>query len=274
MKFYNAIFAIIIWLSLTLLAIAFADNILGQSQDVSVSVIADKNSIYLGEIISLEFEFHNARENAVQIPTGGVMSGNIRIFIAKKGAEYRIYNTSGWGRSSEKVVTLSPNQSYKADNTNATILWNGKPDYSHLNTDAAKEADKFDNRILTDYAFPEAGTYLIKAVSCLIDGIKGCSIPIESKPLQITVVEPIGEDLEVWKKLKNNPKFGLFLQTNGNSLREEDKLVIDEIKSLVETYPNSRYAQPLQQSLEKFKASEAKRQEYLQQMQNKKEKNQ
>ncbi|MGI8788057.1 MAG: hypothetical protein ACR2HG_09885 [Pyrinomonadaceae bacterium] len=258
------ILIVTILLFASLLTAIFASNNLEQSKKVAFTVKSDKNNISLGEIVSLEFEFVNEGESAVRIPSGGVMAGNTEIFIAKKGESYRRYFRSDWGRKNEKVITLASNQKHKIDDTNATILWNGKPDYSHLNSDAAKRADKQDNRILTDYAFPDAGTYLVKATSCLIDELKGCSVPIESKPIEIKVSEPVGEDLEVWNQIKGNRGLAMLMQKGefDTGKEAEKQQLTNGVEQILEKYPNSIYSSYLKPNLEKYKTNEARRNDF------------
>lgn len=250
----------------SLLTAIFASNNLGQSEKIAFTVKSDKNNISLGEVVNLEFEFFNQGETAVQIPNGGVMAGNIEVFIAKKGESYRKYFRSDWGRIDGEVdlITLAPNQNRKIDNTNATILWNGKPNYSHLNPDAAKRADKQDNKILTDYAFPDAGIYLVKAASCLIDELKGCSISIESEPIEIRVNEPVGEDLEVWNQIKGNRGIAMLMQKGlfDTGKEVEKQKLTTQVEQIIERYPNSIYSSYLKPNLEKSRARETKRDEF------------
>lgn len=257
------ILAVAILLLTSLLTAIFASSNLAQSGKVSFQIKIDKNNISLGEIVNLEFEFTNDGEAAVQIPSGGVMTGNIEVFIAKKGESYRKYFRSDWGRKNERVATLLPNQKHKTDSTNATILWNGKPNYSHLNPDAAKRADKQDNKILTDYAFPDAGKYLVKATSCLIDEVKGCSTFIESKPIEIIVNQPIGEDLEVWNQIKGNRRIAMLMQNSSFSTgKDTEEQLTKQVEQILEKYPNSVYSSYLKPNLEKARAREAKRDEF------------
>lgn len=253
-----------------LMTAIFASNNSGQLERVFFKVEADKNTISLGEIVNLEFEFSNLGETAVQIPDGGVMAGNIEVFIAKKGESYRKYFRSDWGRldGEVNVITLAPNRSHKIDDTSATIFWNGKPNYSHLNSDAAKRADMQDNRILTDYAFPDAGMYSVKATACLIDEKKGCSIPLESKPIEIKVNEPVGNDLKVWNRIKGNREIALLTQNNSFSTGKEDEKtkLSAQVEQIVIDYPNSIYSAYLKRSLEEFKMREAKRNEFYKNM--------
>ena len=66
------------------------------------------------------------------------------------------------------------------------ILWNGKPQVSHLNEDAAKRLLK--GKITTEYALPEPGVYFIKA-HCLV---RENATAIQSEPAQSVINEPIG----------------------------------------------------------------------------------
>lgn len=149
-----------------------------------------------------------------------------------------------------------------------SILWNYKPEVSHLNSDAAKSF--LESRILTDYAFTKAGTYFIKAISIISKD--GNSEKIESEPIKIIIIEPIGEDLEVWNKIKENGDIGYFLQ-EGDIARgsyykpEEREKFLKEVDQILIDYPNSFYAEPLRQSLAKFQANDTKRQKYLKKMQ-------
>jgi len=61
---------------------------------------------------------------------------------------------------------------------------------------------------------------------------------VDSEPIAITVEEPIGEDLEVWNRIKNDGKFAFFIQ----------------VEDILQKYPRSIYAAPLRRSLEKFES--------------------
>lgn len=266
MKRKNVYALIVITCLITsLLTAIVASNNLEEKEKIALRLKANKNNISLGEPIQLEFEFFNESTTSVRIPTGGVMAGNIEIFIAEKGENYRKYFRSDWGRLDGEVtmVKLEPNQKHKIDNTNATILWNGKPNYSHLNPEAARRADAQDKRILTDYAFPNAGIYLVKVVSCLFDETNRCSIPVESKPVEIKVAEPTGDDLEVWNQIKGNRAIAMLIQ-RGSFYKEkeaEKEQVINQVEQVVQSYPNSVYSSYLKPNLEKYRENEAKRNE-------------
>lgn len=250
----------------SLLMAIFAIGSLGQSESVSFKVETDKDSIFLGEVVNLKFELINNGSDAVRFPDGGVMAGNIEILIAKKGESYRKYFRSDWGRADGevKIVSLAPKQRYEIDSTGAAILWNGKPNYSHLNSEAAKRADQQDNQILTDYAFPDEGTYLVKAAFCLMSEQKGCSIPIESEPTEIYVKPPINEDLEVWNSIKGKREIALLMQLGdfGTSDDQKKSRLITEVERILQQFPTSVYSRYLKPNLEKFKENDEKRQKF------------
>lgn len=250
----------------SLLTAIFASSGSGRPEGVVFTATSDKNEILLGEVVNLEFEFTNLSPTSVRIPVGGVMAGNIQVLVAKKGGSFRKYFRSDWGRLDGEVnsLTLAPNQRQKVDSSNATILWNGKPDYSHLNAVAAEAASKQDNRILTDYAFPEAGTYLVKATSCLIDELRGCSIPVESEPIEIRVHEPIGEDLEVWNQIRGNREIAMLMQkglfTSGKETEREQNTTL--VEQIIVRHPNSVYSNYLKVNLANSRIRGAKRDEF------------
>ena len=86
--------------------------------------------------------------------------------------------------------------------------------------------------------------------------------------MKITITEPNGENLDVWNKIKDNGDIGYFLQ-EGDLIRgryytaEERAKFQQEVQQIISEHPNSFYAQSLRQSLDKFRASEAERQEYM-----------
>jgi hypothetical protein len=82
----------------------------------------------------------------------------------------------------------------------------------------------------------------------------------------VVIKEPEGEDLEVWNKIKDKKSFAYFIQNaeilGSNIDPEETAKFQAEVEDILQKYPNSFYAQSLRQSLDKFKANEAKRQEF------------
>lgn len=105
-------------------------------------------------------------------------------------------------------------------------------------------------RINTDYALTNPGIYYIKAA--LYNPLSGNTV--ESEPVSIIVEEPQGDDLETWNKIKEDGKYGLFIQTGG--LIEHPKgrktiEVINNLEKILSLHQNSRYADSIRFALSK-----------------------
>jgi len=224
-----------------------------ESADVSFKGKANKETFVLGEPITVEFEFINVGENPVVVGSGGVEVGGLKIFIANKNGEYKRYFASGWGRKQGQKITLEPSQSLKYKG--ATILWNGKPNVSHLNEDAAKRI--LAGEITTEYALPEPGVYFIKGLSYIGEN----ATPIESEPIKIVVNQPVGDDLEVWNQIKGNKEIAYLMQKGGfdTGKEAEKERLTNQVEQIIVQYPNSIYSSYFKPNLEKYKADEIRR---------------
>lgn len=133
-----------------------------ENQDLSFTVKTNKDNFILGEPIQVEFVVTNDGNKPMSIPKQGVESGSLKIYIAGEEAEYKEYFGSGWGRKMGTTLTLDPGKSHSYY---AIILWNGEPNISHLNENAAKQV--LAGKITTKYALPVPGVYFIKGVSSI-----------------------------------------------------------------------------------------------------------
>lgn len=242
-----------------LLIVPWTINGLTQTRtaDLSLKGKTEKESIILGEPVSVEFEFANGGDSSVKVAGSGVESGGLKIFIAQQqNGEYKEYFIGDWGRKRGKYISLEPNQSIKYKG--ARILWNGKPDVSHLNERAAK--DRLKGKITTEYALPEPGVYFIKGLSYFGEN----ATPIESAPIKIVISEPVGDDLEVWNQIKGNREIAMLMQKGGFSTGEEmeKQQLTNQVEQIIEKYPNSIYSGYLKPNLEEYKAKEVKRNEF------------
>ncbi len=217
----------------------------------------DKESIVLGEPITIQFEISNNGETPIKVHVGGVETGFLKVLIAGQDGDFKRYFGYGWGLLMGKMSNLSPDSSHKYKEV--AILWNGKIDVSGLNDHAAKE--KLKGKISTEYAFPEPGVYFVKGLSYVGEN----AVPIESKPIKILVREPEGIDLEVWKQIKGNAEIALLMQSGGfNTGKEEEKQeLIEQVEQIIERYPDSIYSSYLKPNLEKYKVDELRRKESL-----------
>jgi len=212
---------------------------------------ADKQSYMPGEMISLRFSIKNGSNVATSVSKQStVWDGNLKVFIAYETGPFKEYVGPGWGtrdRLPRQLLKLNPAESFE---TEATVLWNQKIETSHLNEVYAKTLPK--QRLNTDYALTESGTYYLKAV--LYDSQTGTNI--ESAPLFLALEEPQGADLNIWKTLKQNADYALFIQTGG--LMEHPNgpktvKVARELENIMSRHSDSRYAKSIRSGLSKHK---------------------
>ncbi|HMS39164.1 MAG TPA: hypothetical protein PKE69_02980 [Pyrinomonadaceae bacterium] len=227
-----------------------------ENQKLSAKINSLKPSYILGEEVELNFKLYRT-EDAEQ-NTQINQCGYLRIQIAKENESYSDYFGSKW--QTETCEVEIPQKVDNFSEMNERVLWNVKPEVSHLNSDAAKRVSK--GRIMTDYAFPSVGTYSIKAVLTLADENK---TKIESEPIQIRIIEPIGNDLKIWNSIKQNGEIAYFIQ-QGRFLtikETETEKLAQQIEQIVADYPDGILAVQLNQSLGKFRFNEIKRKEFL-----------
>ncbi len=221
------------------------------TQNIIVSGKINKENYLLGESVLINFEVINRGNTAVQIPK---LWAENAVYISPDGKNYRKTSRGKWELMLVNIpkITLEPEQSYTYEDIRI-VSGGQKSDYSHLNPKAAKKQSEINDKIDTEYAFPKAGKYYIK-------GVFGT---IESEPIQITIEEPQGEDLEVWNKIKDDGNFAYFIQEGEvlipNYKPKERAEFKRKVEDIINQYPNSFYVQSLNQSLDKFKANEAKR---------------
>lgn len=235
------------------------------SNEIDLSLSIPKNVFQLGEIISVETKITNNSSTPVFLEGDSNSLAAIKIAF-NEDANYKLYVSPVTSATSFTVDGVIPPIQIDPKKTlvkQVKVLCNDKPRASHLNADAAKPY--MEGRILTDYAFPEAGTYYIKAVTSILKDKK--PVLIESEPVKITIIEPTGEDLEVWNRIKDNGEFAFFIQegemTGGYHKPEEQAKFQADIQALIKQYPNSFLSRHIQQSLMIFQANENKRKTFF-----------
>jgi len=229
------------------------------SSPLKLIVKSNKETYKLGEIVHLSFELKNiSSKDAFIGEVFGVGGGSLTVHVSKDSKNFPEYSP-GWGivDFSPQATLIKPNKSIA---TSASVLWHLKPNaLDGESNEVINEVGK--KKLLTTYAFPEPGNYFVKAIF---------RNNLESEPIQITIEKPQGEDLEVWNKIKDDGNFAYFIQINDFLIpsykTEEREKFKQKVEKIINTYPNSFYAQSLRQSLEKFNANQAKRQEFLQKL--------
>jgi hypothetical protein len=221
---------------------------------LKLAVSFPKETYILGEPISPVFELTNLRNKTILTwDCFNVVCSSFQVSATKDNTVNAIgFGNSKWGTADCMCKTfIAPNQSAKST---AGILWyNGK-------------------EMKPEFRLTEAGDYYFKIryTAFLEEGNPKNSINLESEPIKITIEEPKGEDLDVWNKIKDNGNFAYFIQEGSipeSIYKAEDRAKFQtEVEQILTDYPNSFYAASLSQSLAKFKASEAKRLEFMEKM--------
>lgn len=218
----------------------------GQSEQLEISNKPSKNTYLTGELVDLNLRLDNKSTRDVTIKNGfSVLDGYLKVYISSNGIDFEEYFNTKWGTKdgASKPITLKPNEAIE---TSATLLWNYKP--------ALYSSKPLKDKIATDYAFPNPGNYLVKSKFVVYLSDSKEPITIESDPVSISITEPVGEDLEVWMKIKDRGDIAFFLQEgavrSGNK-DEQDKLVND-VQQILSLHPGSMYSQRLRENLESF----------------------
>lgn len=247
---------VIYYTSMLLLVLAFGSLFFSSKSNGSTSegfsrlvleVQSDEESYILGEPVALDFRVINGSKAPVFLYEGSdVWQGHLKVLIAYEDEGYKEYRGPRWGLKDVRgmgSIKLAPGDFFE---TEATILYNHRFETGHLNETSAKGiTEKY---IGTEYALAKPGKYHIKAI--LYDS--GFVNEIESEPIQISVNEPQGIDLEVWNKFKSDAEYAYFIQTGGpkgHPTSAKTRQIVETLEKIVSSYPGSTYAQSIRPSL-------------------------
>ncbi|MFT3745752.1 MAG: hypothetical protein QM785_15860 [Pyrinomonadaceae bacterium] len=226
--------------------------------DLTFQGKTNKESYLIGEPVKLEFKFVNTGLRPVDVPSGGVEVGSLRVLIgSERNGKYNDYRGPGWGVKRGRRMELAPGDAYAYKE--AIVLWSGKPQVSHLNEDAACVA--LEGRIPTDYAFEAPGVYWVKGLSYVGTDLK----PVESEPFRIEIKEPVEENAGAWNRIKGNREIALLMQTGSFDTTNDatKQTLISEVEQILLDYPESTYSAYLRPNLQKYKGDEIRRKEWL-----------
>ena len=244
-----------------------ADKKMESGSGIILKVSSDKQTYVQGEIVKLTFEATNKTDKPVFL--SDVSNGYLKVWIAYKGERFNQYKNSGWGRL-ESGKYVKPGESYTSQ---ATVLWNVNPIGSYANVDSIVHSEE--GAILSDYAFPTVGVYLVKALLYVpSDTLPTKLTMVESKPIEIIVNAPSGDNLQIWNKIKDSREVANFMHRGGffgfgdEVSVEKNKKTLKEIETLVQSYPNGILAEQLKAQIERFNANENLRKLYLEKKQN------
>lgn len=248
----NFLMVIVLLLSVGFFIFAGTTQIKSNNSDeldnsLKINVSSVKDSYLLGETVFLDFEVKNISSADIRVRGLDLDTRYVTVYIAYEGEPFKKYNHS---RVKERSWwMLKAGQSVKSS---SGILWNFSPKETSTTWKEMGDTD-----ILSYYAFPKAGVYTVKAVLGIPNNEK--PITVESKPIQIVINEPVGDDLEVWNILKDREDIGFFIQENyfRTSNPQEAKKLIKKVEQISLKHPNSLIANQAGQSLEKFRANDA-----------------
>jgi hypothetical protein len=167
------------------LGFAFNRHEANSSVNIGLKITVPDKTYKLGQIVPVDIHIENKSPNPVYLSGEAVEGTLIQISFGNDNG-FKNYVGPGRGFTVDGIwapVKINPKEVFTK---RSMILWNYKPDVSHLSVDVAKPF--LEGRILTDYAFVKAGTYFIKCV-LTIPGTKPdeSSIRIESEPIEITI---------------------------------------------------------------------------------------
>lgn len=225
---------------------------------IILKISSGKQSYIQGEAVNLTFEAMNETDKAFNFYD--VSSGYLKVQIAYDGKRFNQYKNSSWGRNESGGKRVKPGESFKSQ---AEVMWNSNPIGRFSNVESIVNSEE--GAILSDYAFPEAGVYQVKAIMSISDDASETLTKIESVPIQIVVNKPLGDDLEVWNRIKDSREIANFMH-RGSFIgvdSENNSKIFKEIETIVESYPNSLLVAQLKPNLEKFYKNEKLRKLYL-----------
>jgi hypothetical protein len=250
-------YALVVMLVLITASLCFGyepDGAAGQKfSQLDLNVQPDKKSYFLGELVGLKFRVVNKSDAPVVLRGGAdVWHGLLKVLIAYNDEQYREYLGPGWGLKDVAGMAETEITVGGVFETEATVLYNHRLETGHLSELYTKQAVQ--NRVDTEYALIRPGIYRIKAV--LYDS--QFENKIESEPIQISVSEPRGDDLEVWNVIKADPEYGYFIQTGSPKSHPEaakSKQLVQVLEKVVNSHPQSRYAETIRPSLSKYNST-------------------
>lgn len=225
----------------------------GATPSVRLSVSSAKETYIRGEIVKLTAHIENRGSEGIRVYTGRVdpNEGTV-LFVSRDGTNYGQYlNTSYKGQGGGRAW-VEPGENFDKE---LEILWNLKPDVTGRSPLNVEEVTR--GKILTDYVFPTAGTYLVKVVFLNVRDSQWRQLSnFESEPIEITVVEPRDDDLAVWRLIENRPDIAYFVQntTIQKANSEAERVTRSrELRDIAQRYPNSIIARQIGQKLEEYR---------------------
>lgn len=197
-----------------------------------------RSTILPGEPLEIIFEVSNQSSQVISIGGIDIMRGDVVVSIAFEHGQYLRYR-GYWGAGScgpVKMISLKPGQQISATG----II--------HFNFKDSPEA------LPSDYAFEKPGNYLLKA---RYDSYNPTIGYVNSDPVPIQIMEPKGQDAEVWQMIRLSRDIANFITTKGSAFVNMDvyqtakngRLIARQLEKIISHYPQSAYSRYIQDAL-------------------------
>ena len=229
---------------------------------LELTVRGPNNAIRLGEPLDLDLQVTNKSNERILFRNAvDPEVGFVKVLISEGDtSHFRRYIGPRWGKSDVEYAptNLAPNANLSHS---VRILWHAAPERS-----ASIPADARENTsppmLLSNYAFTKPGSYWISAEYTIQPSGGGDLVVLQSQPICINVLEPSGEDLEVWNDIKGDGNFALLLHEGAVAIpdykADERAAFQKRVDRLIANHPNSSYTEMLRQSLAKLRAHDEK----------------
>jgi hypothetical protein len=241
------------------------------NKQVYLQMSSNKDSYILGEPIQINGEYiNNTNKDAL------IYVGRTNGILLADGEDYKYFDAAPTDCSISRPFQLKAGQSYKTldkpyNYKNVVFLMNAMGDRSpKINCDGLKRAEKAiciekrEKPVPVKYAFQDVGTYYAKYGGSLITDEKNDKTePIPTEPVKITIFEPTGDDLEVWRVIGGEDRQMFADLMRSGSLYEKDEVkkitFMNEVEQILIDYPNSIYSNYLRDGLDSFKRFEVEK---------------
>lgn len=235
-------------------AIVFGQSDFNEKPNLIFRLKTQKNHFKLGEPVQFETELVNNGGEPIKVQR--VNPELFRMFVSNDKENFVAFVPQKSDRFCGKQNYFSL-KSEENSKTFVTVLWQGKPDYSKLDSKRVKWYEENDrkNKIITDFVFHKSGIYYVKFKSKYLDA-SGNEIEIDSDISEILISDPVGEDLEVWKKIEGRGDLARFLEGKIPDSGEKNIKLIEEVERIISEHPNSIYSSYFVENLNKLKAND------------------
>ena len=213
--------------ALVLLALGAAEPAGPQGQvEARCELLPTKTSVLLCEPLVVDLRLTNASQRDIYVPVSASMGpGDIRVTYSGPDGTTGLCMPALHEFTEDKRRALAPGESF----------------YSRL---FLVLSDAQDSRRQARFVFDQAGTYRIRAGIHVYGAPRGGrALRIESEPIEVTAVEPKGEDREallLYRVGLRGVSLGLMAGAGMPDLGVKEK---EDLKRLMAEYPESIYAQ-------------------------------